>query len=125
MTNKFNEGAAEVTELVKKVAYKDELLTTIKETHEKVQKKLQEVKETNEEIKALLASDLDYFTIEQERKELVKELKTAARAVVKGHDIKPADLIAYTKAKMKEEEAVNKVVQKGLVFHRLSSGVVT
>ena len=120
---KFIDGVAEVSNLVKKIAYKDELLKAIKETHEVVQKKLQLIKETNEEIKALLEADLDYFTIEQERKELVKELKTAAKTVVKDRNIKPYELIAFTKASLKEEEAVQKVVQKGLVFRQLSDEV--
>ena len=116
----LRDGAVEVQDIIKKIAYKDELLAAIKETNEAVQQKLQEIKESNEEIKALLAADLDYFTIEQEKKELVKELKEAAKNVVKGRNIKPADFIAYNKAKMKEE-AVEKVVMKGRVFSQLTT----
>lgn len=119
MSHQIKLATQELKELVKQIAYKDELLKDIKASNPAIEKLQNLIKESQEEIKALLAANLDYFTIEQEKKELVKELNQGAKAAVKGTGFKKADLTAFMKADIKG--ASIKVVEKGQLFSSLMS----
>ena len=117
MSHQIKIAAQELKDLVKQIAYKDELLKDIKASNEKVQKLQNLIKESQDEIKALLAANIDYFTIEQEKKELVKELNEGAKKAVQGTGFKKAELTAFMKADIKG--ASIKVVEKGQLFSTL------
>jgi len=116
----IKESATELKSIVSQIAKKKELLKDYKENNEKVQKLQDLIKETQEEIKVILAADLDYFEVENEMKELVKELKQGAKNACKNTGVKPADLIAFMNAQLKDEGVV-KVVEKGQIFSSLRS----
>lgn len=120
MTTQIKTAATELKSLVSQIAKKDELLKDFRESDEKAQKLANLVKEAQEELKAYLASDLDYFTITNEKNELIKELKAGAKNAVKGTGFKAPQFVAFLKAKEKEA-GIEKVVEKGSLFSSLKS----
>ena len=120
MSHQIKIAVEELQALVKAINFKKDLLKDIKEGNPKIQKLLELIKEHQEEIKMLLAADLDHFTIEQELKELNKELKQGAKNAVKGTGFKAKQLIDFSQAKVKED-AVEKTVEKGQIFSALNN----
>ena len=118
MTTSIKAAANELKALVAQIAEKDELLKSIKESNEKALDAQEAVKEATENYKAVLAANLDYFTIENEKKELVKELAQGAKAATKNTGFKPSVLTAFLKASLKDA-GVEKVVSKGGDFSAL------
>lgn len=114
----IKQATNELKELAQQISYKNELLKNIKENEESIQELKASIVDAQDQIKALLAANLDYFTIEKEKKELEKELKVGAKMAVKDTGFKPAVFVQYVKAKAKEE-AVEKVVVKGALFRSL------
>lgn len=113
-------AAQELKSLVSRIAKVDELLKDIKESDEGAIKLAEAVKYAQEELKIYLAAHLDYFTLTEEKNELVKELKQGAKNATKGTGFKHTVFTAFLKAQMKEE-AVERVVDKGSLFSSLKN----
>jgi cysteinyl-tRNA synthetase len=113
-------AATELKSLVTRISKLDELLKDIKESDEGAIKLSDKVKEAQEDLKAYLAANLDYFNLTNEKNELLKELKQGCKAATKNTAFKPAMLVAFLKATVKEE-AVNKTIDKGQLFNSLKS----
>ena len=114
----IKDSTNELEALARQISYKSDLLKDIKENDEAIEKLQATIKDVQDQIKTLLAANLDYFTIEQEKKELEKELKARAKKAVKDTCFTTALFVQYLKAKVKEE-AVAKVVEKGAMFRSL------
>ena len=82
-------AAQELKSLVTRISKVDELLKDIKESDEGAIKRSEAVKYAQEELKAYLAAHVDYFTLTNEKNELVKELKQGAKAATKNTAFKP------------------------------------
>jgi signal transduction histidine kinase len=116
----FSKTTQELQAIVTQINYKKELLADIKASDEKIEKLNALIKESQEEIKALLQANVDYFTIEQEKKGLEKELKQGAKSATENTPIKPADYVLYLQA-LSKEDGVAKVVAKGFAFRSLEN----
>jgi chromosome segregation ATPase len=119
MMNK--ESAAEVERISREIAHQEELLKDFAERIEAVQTLKEKIKDINEEIKALVAADEECFAISEQIKSLKKELSQAAKVVAKNTSFKPAVVKGFFKAKVKGEEAIQKVVEKGSDFNTIES----
>ena len=113
-------ASQELKSLVTRIGKVDELLKDIRESDEGALKLSEAVKYAQEELKIYLAAHLDYFTLTNEKNELVKELKQGCKAATKNTAFKPAMLVAFLKAAAKEE-SVEKTIDKGQLFNSLKS----
>ena len=113
--------ANEVESKAKELAHKQELLKDFSEHIEKVQVLKEDIKAINEEIKALIAADEECAVLIEEIKAIGKELSQAAKVAAKNTSFKPAVVKAFFKTKVKNDEAVGKVVEKGTEFKTLES----
>lgn len=111
-------AAQEVTIIQARLTAVCELLKEYSDMHDGVQQLKTEIKEINEKIKSMLLAEVDYFALTEEKKEKTKELKQAAKTAVKEIDINPVMLVAFIKARQKED-AVDKIKLKGSIFSRL------
>ena len=105
-----------------RIAKIKELLKEYADMNEEVQKLKDVNKENSAQMKAILLSDVDYFALVEEQKELTKEMKIAAKIATKDTSYKPALLLAFLAAKLKED-GVDKVKMKGSVFSRLDQEI--
>lgn len=113
-------AANELKSLVSRIAKVDELLKDIKESDAGAIKLAEAVKYAQEELKIYLAAHLDFFTLTNEKNELVKELKQGCKAATKNTGFKPTVLVAFLKAQNKEE-SVDKTIDKGQLFNALKN----
>lgn len=120
MSQQIKSYAAELQATVVAIAHKAEIMKDIKEADEGYQKRMEAIKELQEELKAYVLTIEDYYSLDEEKKALEKELKQGSKAATSGTGIKPADFIAFLKAKAKEE-GVLKVVEKGMTFSALTN----
>jgi len=111
--------AYELKQLAKQINYKKELAKDIAANDDKVKELLQTIKDAQDEIKALLAANEDLYSIQQEKKDLSKELNAGVKRAAKEIGVSAKDYKAFITTAAKQEEAVIKVVQKGKVFELL------
>lgn len=105
-----------------RIAKIKELLKEYADMNEEVQKLKDVNKENTAQMKAILLSDVDYFALVEEQKELTKEVKQAAKVATKDTSFAPQMYLAFLAAKLKED-AVDKVKMKGSVFSRLDQEI--
>lgn len=103
MTN-IKAAAPQVFDLVKKVEHAKEVFKELASQVSGVEEIDNQIKELQEQRKALISADVDCFAAEQEIKELSKELKQAAKFAAQGTSIKPATVSAFFKAKAEDEK---------------------
>lgn len=115
------ESAAEVERISREIAHQEELLKDFAERIEGVVEARQQIKEMNESIKEYIAADEECFAISEKIKAMKKELSQAAKVVAKNTSFKPAVVKGFFKAKVKGEEAVKKIVEKGSDFNTIES----
>lgn len=115
-------AANEISVQQTRIAKIKELLKEYADMNEEVQKLKDVNKENTAQMKAILLSDVDYFALVEEQKELTKEMKQAAKVATKDTSYKPAIYLAFLAAKLKED-AVDKVKMKGSVFSRLDQEI--
>ena len=120
MSQQIKSYATNLQSIVSQISHKTEIMKDIKEADEGYQKRMEAIKELQEDLKAYVLTIDDYYGLDEEKKALEKELKEGSKAACKNTWIKPADLIAFLKAQAKEE-GVLKVVEKGMTFSALTS----
>jgi len=102
---------------------KQDVIKDIKEQNEDANRIKAKIKGLQEELKALFAADEELISLEDDVKQLTKELKAAAKYAAKGKSFKPAVVVAYAKAAIKGEKAVDDVKIKGAAFAFLETSV--
>lgn len=113
-----------VYDLVRKINRKKDELKAVIETSDKIQDHVQTVKEAQEALKSVIEADVEAFGLIEEIKALNKELGQATKTVSKtlaaqGYEAKPAQVKAFITKKVKDEEAIDKVIQTGSKFNVL------
>lgn len=107
-----------IAEALKK---KLEVIKDLKEQNEEANNIKAQIKELQDELKAIFAADEELVSLEDDAKQLAKELKQAAKFIATGKSFKPAIVVAYAKAAVKGEKAVDEVKVKGSAFAFLDS----
>jgi len=112
MTTTFNDLKDRAQEIEKKKELVKDLITQL----EAVKEIDVQIKELQDKRKAVIAADVEIFTLNQEIKALSKEFSQAAKVVSKGFSFKPVVTKQYVQAAIKGDEKVAVVKDKGNAF---------
>lgn len=123
MTTNIKSAAQEIEAKVREINKKQELLKDYISQLTSVESIDSQIKELQEQRKAVIAADVECAALQEEIKALNKELTQAAKFAAKNTSFKPAVVKAFFKAKAESEEKVEGVKKKGADFSFLQSEV--
>jgi len=123
MSTKLQLASQDLKDRVSTINKKQELLKEYIAQLESLEDIDAQIKELQEQKKAIISADLECHTLETEIKELSKELTAAIKAATKETSVKPAIAKAFIKAKVKSDEDVAKVKDKGQAFSFLDTQI--
>jgi DNA repair ATPase RecN len=107
---------SEIKNIAEALKRKQDLIKDYKDQNEKANEIKAQIKELQEELKALFAVDEEIASLQDDVKHLSRELKQAAKAIAKDKSFKPAIVVDYAKKSVKGEVEVEKVKIKGNAF---------
>lgn len=114
---------SELKEIAANLARKQELVKDLIEQNERVQELKAQIKELQDELKAVIAADAEIVSLQDDVKCISKELKEAAKKIAKNTSFKTSMVVAFAKAAAKSDEAVSAVKVKGNAFSFLESEI--
>ena len=114
---------SELKDIAANLAKKQELVKDLIEQNERVQELKAQIKELQDELKAVIAADAEIVSLQDDVKCISKELKEAAKKIAKNTSFKTAMVVAFAKAAAKSDEAVSAVKVKGNAFSFLESEI--
>jgi len=123
MTTALKAAAQDLKDRTSTILKKQELLKDLAAQIEAVQEIDEEIKELQEKRKAAILADVECYALNEEIKALNKELTKAVKTATKGVTFKPAITKAFIKAKVKSDEEVAKVKDKGHAFAFLDNNI--
>lgn len=107
---------SELKDIAANLAKKQELVKDLIEQNERVQELKAQIKELQDELKAVIAADAEIVSLQDDVKCISKELKEAAKKIAKNTSFKTALVVAFAKASVKGDDAIDKVKVKGSAF---------
>ena len=114
---------SEIKIIAEALKNKLEVIKDLKEQIEEANEIKAKIKALQDELKTLFAADAEIVSLEDDAKQLTKELKAAAKGIAKGKSFKPAMVVDFVKTSIKGDNAVDKVKAKGAAFAFLESEV--
>lgn len=121
MTNKLKESAPEIELIARTIQSKKDLLKDYISQLDAVKAIDVEIKELNAKKAAIVASDVECFTLKDEIKGLSKDFSKAVKVATKELSFKPAVAKAYFAAKVVSVKKIDDVKAKGNNFSFLDN----